>query len=185
MASADMKIQLKPVNKPTDKVILQLGDDAEVIVPATTVVRSLLDNLLQRASAPTADANKTIPRIGERWPGQGGIYAGVMRGRDGKPDYHLIVGDAIAGANWKSAKSAAAAMEIDGHKDYTLPFRAEQALQFANVPELFEQEWYWSCEQPAAYSACAWLQLFGYGTQRYHHKSDLNRARAVRRLTIQ
>lgn len=31
------------------------------------------------------------PRIGELWEGQGGIYAGVMRGEAGLPDYHLIV----------------------------------------------------------------------------------------------
>lgn len=31
------------------------------------------------------------PRIGSLWEEQGGIYAGVMRGHDGKPDYHLIL----------------------------------------------------------------------------------------------
>jgi hypothetical protein len=31
------------------------------------------------------------PRIGEFWEGQGGIYAGVMRGESGLLDYHLIV----------------------------------------------------------------------------------------------
>jgi hypothetical protein len=31
------------------------------------------------------------PRIGELWEGQGGLYAGVMRGEAGLPDYHLIV----------------------------------------------------------------------------------------------
>lgn len=31
------------------------------------------------------------PRIGAPWPAQGGIYAGLMRSRDGRPDYHLIV----------------------------------------------------------------------------------------------
>lgn len=187
MASADMKIQLKPVNKPTDKVILQLGDDAEVIVPASTVVRWLLDNVLQKASTPNARTNKTTPRIGERWPGQGGIYAGVMRGRDGAPDYHLLVGDAVETLKplpWDKAMAAAKDMEGDGHKDYTLPFRAEQALQFANVPELFESEWYWSCEQHAAYSGCAWVQGFGGGSQGYGHKSYDYRARAVRRLVI-
>lgn len=33
----------------------------------------------------------TPPAIGQPWPGQGGIYAGIMRGENGAPDYHLIV----------------------------------------------------------------------------------------------
>lgn len=31
------------------------------------------------------------PAIGQHWHGQGGIYAGLMRGENGQPDYHLIV----------------------------------------------------------------------------------------------
>ena len=31
------------------------------------------------------------PRIGQPWPEQGGIYAGIMAGHNGQPDYHLIV----------------------------------------------------------------------------------------------
>jgi hypothetical protein len=31
------------------------------------------------------------PKIGDYWNGQGGIYAGMMRGEAGKPDYALIV----------------------------------------------------------------------------------------------
>ena len=33
----------------------------------------------------------TPPAIGQVWPGQGGIYAGIMRGAPGQPDYHLIL----------------------------------------------------------------------------------------------
>ncbi|WP_049810496.1 DUF1566 domain-containing protein [Variovorax paradoxus] len=32
-----------------------------------------------------------IPAIGQPWPGQGGTYAGIMRGAPGLPDRHLIV----------------------------------------------------------------------------------------------
>jgi len=32
-----------------------------------------------------------VPRIGEYWPGQGGVNAGLMRGVNGEPDYYLIV----------------------------------------------------------------------------------------------
>lgn len=31
------------------------------------------------------------PAIGQHWHGQGGVYAGLMRGENGVPDYHLIV----------------------------------------------------------------------------------------------
>lgn len=33
----------------------------------------------------------TPPPIGEFWEGQGGIYAGLMRGEGSQPDYHLVV----------------------------------------------------------------------------------------------
>ncbi|BBP51215.1 hypothetical protein PHLH3_08410 [Pseudomonas sp. St386] len=39
----------------------------------------------------TAPAANSAPAIGEYWSGQGGVYAGVMRGEEGHPDYHLIV----------------------------------------------------------------------------------------------
>lgn len=32
-----------------------------------------------------------LPRLGAPWPEQGGIYAGIVRGRDGAPDHHLII----------------------------------------------------------------------------------------------
>lgn len=127
------------------------------------------------------DDAASTPRIGEPWPGQGGIYAGIMRGRDGGPDYHLIVGPELDAQNWR----AAAEVVCDGHRDYRLPYRAEQALQFANVPELFQYEWYWSCEQHAADSDYAWAQHFDGGFQDYWDKtSKAFRARAVRTLLI-
>lgn len=186
MASAELRIKLQPVNKITDQVMLQIGD-AQVIIPARTILQSLLDGAAYPAAG-TQSRSIDVPRIGERWRGQGGIYAGIMRGRDGAPDYHLLVGDAVELLRpipWDKAMAAVKDMEGDGHKDYTLPFRAEQALQFANVPELFEPEWYWSCEQPASVSDYAWMQSFGYGIQYGYHKSGSHRARAVRRLVIQ
>lgn len=32
-----------------------------------------------------------LPIVGHPWPGQGGVYAGVMRGEGDKPAYHLVV----------------------------------------------------------------------------------------------
>lgn len=82
-----------------------------------------------RGEAPAANDHGPAPRIGEPWPGQGGFYAGIMRGRDGGHDYHLIVGPEIAAQNWAPAVAAAAEIEHEDHHDYTLPYRAEQVYQ--------------------------------------------------------
>jgi hypothetical protein len=144
----------------------------------------------------------TPPAIGQKWPGQGGIYAGLVRGRDGAPDTHLIVGPELPRSGWVAAGKAAAGkaaagkaaagkaaagkaaaeVSVDGHTDFTLPFRAEQAVMFGNVPELFEAAWYWSCERHDSFPACAWVQGFGSGTQNNDPKSNQGRARAVRRF---
>jgi hypothetical protein len=33
----------------------------------------------------------TVPAIGQPWPEQGGVNAGLMRGANGKPDYFLVI----------------------------------------------------------------------------------------------
>lgn len=125
------------------------------------------------------------PRIGAEWIGQGGIYAGIARGRDGEPDYHVIVGpehsDDIA---WQPAMDWAATIDVAGFRDFTLPWRREQSLMFANVPELFQQRAYWSREQHESYSSYAWYQNFYNGYQYNWTKLGKLRARAVRRLVI-
>ena len=159
-------------------VSIQVDDEAIMDM----VLRNVMEN---RHPALRNGITSSTPRIGEQWPGQGGIYAGIMRGRDGAPDYHLIVGPEHDGElNWKAAMEWATGVNVNLHKDFTLPFRAEQALLFANVPELFEKTWYWSREQHAAYSDCAWMQDFLNGTQSSSLKDNEWRARAVRRLVI-
>jgi hypothetical protein len=127
-----------------------------------------------------------LPRLGAPFPGQGGLFAGLARGENGAPDYLLIFGpEAEAELHWQPAMEWAAALDIDGHKDFTLPTRAEQAILFGTVRDQFQSDWYWSREQHAADSVYAWLQNFSNGNQSYDHKSDTYRARAVRRLIIQ
>ncbi|MDR6580137.1 DUF1566 domain-containing protein [Pseudomonas extremaustralis] len=41
----------------------------------------------------------TPPAIGTYWLEQGGVYVGVMRGEDGRPDYHLVVAQGDNGEN--------------------------------------------------------------------------------------
>lgn len=135
----------------------------------------------------SANEAREIVCIGDEYNCFGGVYAGIMRGRDGGKDYHLYVGPELDmdGMKWEAAMEAAQSINYNGHSDYTLPHRAEQALMYANVPELFKKEWYWSCEQSAGFSTTAWAQTFGNGTQNNWYKTTyIFRARAVRRLPI-
>jgi hypothetical protein len=151
-------------------------------------VKTLAEALLARVSAPQRPEFRdgtAIPMIGQPWPGQGGINAGLVRGRDGGVDYYLIVAaEARSGVKWKDAMGWAKELEADGHRDFTLPYRNEQAVLFGNVPEIFEKEYYWSCAQHAEFGAYAWSQSFSNGFQSYDPKSNELRARAVRRLVI-
>ena len=74
-------------------------------------------------------------------------------------------------------------LNIEGHEDWYLPARRELRLCWVNVPELFEDGWYWSSTQ---YSAdLAWYQYFDDGLQYFSLvKANKGRARAVRRLLV-
>ena len=73
------------------------------VSPSSAHVLGLLATIARKpaaedmGSAVQATAHLTPPAIGERWPEQGGIYLGTMRGAEGKPSYHLIVNDSDAG----------------------------------------------------------------------------------------
>jgi hypothetical protein len=110
----------------------------------------------------------------------GEAYAGIILGKDGEPDYRLILlpGEAES-VNWTAAKEFAA--KIRG----MLPTRREQALLYANLKEQFTDNYYWSGEQHAVNSDSAWCQYFDGGNQGNRRESAELRARAVRRLTIQ
>ena len=109
----------------------------------------------------------------------GELYAGILLGKDGLPDQHIILlpGEA-EGVKWLAAKEWA--KKVGGE----LPTRREQALLFANLKEAFQPRWYWSGEQHAANSTTAWLQYFDHGLQFSNLTSYEGRARAVRRLAI-
>lgn len=67
-------------------ISLPLGT-AMLHAPADEAARVLIEHFTRPANKPAA----SLPNIGEYWRGQGGVYAGMMRGQDGQPDYHLIV----------------------------------------------------------------------------------------------
>ncbi|APR40467.1 DUF1566 domain-containing protein [Paraburkholderia sp. SOS3] len=152
------------------------------------------------------------PAIGEYWPGQGGIYAGIMPGEDGQRPYHLIVsatdvedvayggyGSKVPGADSRYDGAAntrallaattehpaakwASEYSADGHTDFHLPAQRELNLCYATIPHKFEKDWYWSSTQETA--GYAWFQLFGNGGQLYGDELSKLRAVAVRRLFI-
>ena len=113
----------------------------------------------------------TIPELEE-----GEIYAGIILNERGWPDHHVILlpGDSDD-AEWQKQRDWAKEQGGD------LPTRREQSLLFANCKQHFEQDWYWSNEEYASVSGCAWFQGFGDGDQFYNHKSRKLSARAVRR----
>lgn len=114
----------------------------------------------------------------------GGLYAGVMRGVDGAPDYLLLLGPEMPeAASWTESVEWAKSLSIAGHRDYSLPTRKEQRLLFTNLQDQFESESYWSGEQHAGYPINAWTQDFTYGDQIWHKDNKL-RARAVRRIPL-
>lgn len=154
-------------------------EDAEVIKLA-------LERLSAEPGRVVMPTAMILPKIGTPWPGQGGVYAGIARSIDGQRDYHLIVGPEYDGeVKWEPAVKWAAELEVEGHRDFALPRRKEQALCFANVPELFKPEGYWSCEHHASIISYAWCQDFSYGGQSFWHKVINLRARTVRSLIIQ
>lgn len=75
------------------------------------------------------------------------------------------------------------ALRIEGHADFYLPAKADADLLRANVPELFEKDWYWTSTQHSRYGA--WIQGFEYGLSGHDGKGDRCRAVALRRLPLQ
>ncbi|MCY1531811.1 hypothetical protein D9M68_670500 [compost metagenome] len=49
----------------------------------------LIEGVAISTLSPAAPEN--IPSLGAYWPGEGGHYAGLVRGENGAPDYYLIV----------------------------------------------------------------------------------------------
>lgn len=126
------------------------------------------------------------PRFGQYLTGEGGLFAAVMRGEKGQPDYLLIVHQDHSGpATWQAQMDWAKSLKADGHQDFRLPTRREQHALMANAKDLFEERYYWSCEQHASYPSYAWGTFFDNGFQDYYPKGYYNRARAVRSVVLQ
>ena len=170
----------------------------------------------ESAAAPIASpaGTQTPPRIGAHWPEQGGVYAGVMRGVEGGPDYHLIVhsgpdGEALAWGGY-GEREPGATDDWDGLKN-TLALLSSAhdhpAAKFASELEAAaHKDFYlpsrrelrlcwvnvpelfdtsrWYWSSTQYSATSAWGQHFDGGRQGGNGKSYEGRARAVRRLLI-
>ena len=125
------------------------------------------------------------PKIGQHWPEQNGIYAGIARGFDGEPDGHIVLLDDMPPEeqmNWKDGMAWAAGLG-DGAR---LPNRFEMALIGANINDKISPEgYYWSASEYSA--AYAWFQYWYSsvpGNQDFSNKTYAFYVRAVRRLVL-
>ena len=136
--------------------------------------------VVETAIVQGAGSMTTLPPIGQPWPGQGGIYAGIASDTEGGEPGHLILLDTKPDdeLNWKDAVKWGQS-HGEGSRLFT---KAEAALLFANVPDAFEKTWYWTGTQSSAFYA--WYQHFYYGNQTIDSKDFTGRARAVRRLVL-
>lgn len=174
---------------------------------ASALFGALLSAAKEPAQAQTAAPKLTPPAIGEYWPGQGGIYAGIRQYAEGL--CHVIfaaqdVGKHAYGEHGTEveatsrtdgrqntlvltvlngshpAAGAAFGFTCDGHSDFYLPAIAELSHAWANIPEHFEPEWYWSSSQRSAHRA--FNLYFGDGSQSLSGKYYELRVRPVRRF---
>ena len=112
------------------------------------------------------------------WGSRGTDEAGAKSEWDGAANTRAL----IESGHSHPAAEQIAALVIDGHSDFYLPARREIRLAWVNVPELFEDGYYWTSTQFS--SSYAWCQYFDDGGQSSYGKGESLRARAVRRLFI-
>jgi hypothetical protein len=107
-------------------------------------------------------------------------YAGLILGKEGCPDHHLVLlpGEAVE-VSWSAAREWAS---VSGGE---LPSRRELSLLYANLREHFERVWYWSSEPQEPRAQLVWGQNFTSGIQTMYGRPFRGRARAVRRLVIE
>jgi hypothetical protein len=150
------------------------------------------------------------PAIGEVWPGQGGIYAGIRQGEDGELYHHIFAATDVGEHAWGDygtetgatskingilntttllehgesfpAAEAAGSYSVDGHHDFYLPSIGELNHAWQTIAEHFEKTWYWSSSQRSAYYA--FYMHFDDGIQLSNGKGDELRVRPVRRFPI-
>jgi len=203
------------VDPPDKETIMQAAqlttytsDDLMISSPDKGLVLKLANFAIGGEPVPVAPQAIDIPAIGEYWPGQGGIYAGIRQYPDGL--HHVIfatedVGDhaygeygTAVGATSKvdgrlntdtlhstdgsfPAASAASNYTADGHADFYLPAIGELNHAWQNIAEHFSKDCYYlSSTQRSA--NLAFLMTFDGGNQTNYFKTLELRVRPVRRF---
>jgi len=156
--------------------------------------------------------NLIPPKVGQLWPGQGGIYTGVNRNPKTNQVHYTIMhpealnspwgkpGKKVANADcyWDGAANTAAMRasgyceeiiaaldalsQLDGHNDYVIASQAQLNLITANVRDMVEPIAHWSSTQYSA--SYAWTQGCEGGTQYIISKDGRLAARAVRSILV-
>jgi hypothetical protein len=149
------------------------------------------------------------PAIGEYWPGQGGIYAGIMPDFVGHDPRHLIFStDEAIGVEWGGylvhepgatsshdgeantraliasryshpAAEWADKYVKDGHTDFHLPSRQEWDVASVTIREQFVKN-DWYWSSTEQSPTMAWGRNFNGHDLLYSYKTFSGRARAVR-----
>lgn len=199
-------------------ITLIIGDTS-ITTPDAQIAQHALLRLCPAEIAPAAPvpmpAPAELPSLGAYWPGQGGVFAGTIRGRDGHPDYHLIVasgpeGEADDLAWGGRGKESSATSAWDGLANTSTLVESEIDHPAAQWASALEHEgladWYlpaqvelamawvnvpelfsggWHWSSSQFSANSAWILTFVGGLQGLTDKFSELRARAVRRLIIQ
>ena len=113
---------------------------------------------------------------------EGEIYAGLILGKNGVPDYHLFLRPEKPEKTLSWADAMAWAKSIG----YELPTRRDARLLTINCYDSFDvDKWYWTSTHDAHDDGYAWMQVFDNCTQYTTRQSDTGSARAVRRVYLE
>lgn len=134
-------------------------------VPDDQITSLVLKALTQDENTMARMVNSMPSPVGEYWPGQGGVNAGLIRDNDGKVGYLIIGPRNETEKNFADSAAWAASQTVDGHNDFRSISRREARLAMANVPELFKDRWYWTGERHPVYEDYAYAQHFDDGRQ--------------------
>ena len=129
--------------------------------------------------APLRALAAALPPLGA--PLAGGTYRGITVDADGIYYAIALLPDLPPRRlTWQAAVDWAAGLG-NGARLFN---RAIGAQLFSIARGEFERDWYWTSETDQDDGSYAWLQLFSYGGQSFHHKSYEGRARAVRLIPL-
>lgn len=126
------------------------------------------------------------PSVGALWPGQGGIYVGLIQGQGvAEGGYHLVLATEMPAEHMRFAEAKAwaeAYVAEDLSADFALPDATESALLYRTLRGQFRSsDWYWTSTEQSELLAIGQYFLSD-GLQRGNNKSHEACVCAVRRV---